>query len=98
MTSLLCRYCWKAEVPLFETIEQRSDVKKIQDGGAANYKAKSFNVIIIITFFLRPVEFVIYALFQPPQGQLVSTAEVPLKGTLQYLFGPLLRKIQLAVT
>ena len=28
MTSLRCLYCWKPEVFLFETIEQRSDVMK----------------------------------------------------------------------
>ena len=39
MTSLCCLCCWKAEVLLFETIGQRSDVMKWRRSG--NLKANS---------------------------------------------------------
>ena len=54
MTSLRCLYCWKAEVFLFETIGQRSDVMKSKMAGRGKFKTlkKSFPFIIIIKCYL----------------------------------------------
>ena len=39
MTSLRCLYCWKAEVLLFETIGQRSDIKKFKMATRGKFKS-----------------------------------------------------------
>ena len=44
MTSLRCLYCWKADVLLFETIGQRSDVMKM----AVRGKFKSRNLFRLL--------------------------------------------------
>ena len=45
MTSLRCLYCWKAEVLLFETIGQRTDVMKSKMAAREFYlKAEIFSV------------------------------------------------------
>ena len=55
MTSLHCLYCWKAEVLLFETIGQRSDVMKSKM--AAQGKIKSRNLFRLLLLLLLNVMF-----------------------------------------
>ena len=41
MTSLRCLYCWKADVLLFETIGQRSDVMKSKMAARGKFKTRN---------------------------------------------------------
>ena len=41
MTSLRCLYCWEAEVLLFETIGQRSDVMKSKMAARGKFKSQN---------------------------------------------------------
>ena len=50
MTSLRCLYCWKAEVLLFATMGQRSDVMKSKM--AARGKSKSQNLFLLLLLLL----------------------------------------------
>ena len=51
MTLLCCLYCWKAEVLLFETMGQRSDVMKSKM--AAHGKFKSRNLFRLLLLYLN---------------------------------------------
>ena len=49
MTSLRCLYCWKAEVLLFETIEQRSDVMKSKMAARGKFKSRNlFRLLLLL--------------------------------------------------
>ena len=55
MTSLRCLYCWKAEVLLFETIRQRSDVMKAKMAARGKFKTRNlFRLLLLlnVTFLL----------------------------------------------
>ena len=49
MTSLRCLYCWKAEVLLFETIGQRSDVMKSKMAARGKFKTRNlFRLLLLL--------------------------------------------------
>ena len=49
MTSLRCLYCWTAEVPLFETIGQRSDVMKSKMAAREKFKNRNlFSLLLLL--------------------------------------------------
>ena len=49
MTSLHCLYCWKAEVLLFETIGQRSDVMKSKMVAHGKFKTRNlFRLLLLL--------------------------------------------------
>ena len=49
MTSLRCLYCWKAEVLLFETIGQRSDVMKSKMVVRGKFKTRNlFRLLLLV--------------------------------------------------
>ena len=49
MTSLRCLYCWKAEVLLFETIGQRSDVMKSKMATDGKFKTQNlFRLLLLL--------------------------------------------------
>ena len=49
MTSLRCLYCWKAEVLLFETLGQRSDVMKSKMAAREKFKSRNlFRLLLIL--------------------------------------------------
>ena len=49
MTSLRCLCCWKAEVLLFETIGQRSDVMKSKMAGRGKFKTRNlFRLLLFL--------------------------------------------------
>ena len=49
MTSLRCLYCWKAEVLLFETIGQRSDVMKSKMAAHGKFKTRNlFRLLLLL--------------------------------------------------
>ena len=49
MTSLRCLYCWKAEVLLFETIGQRSDVMKSKMATHGKFKTQNlFRLLLLL--------------------------------------------------
>ena len=51
MTSLRCLYCWKAEVLLFETMGQRSDVMKSKMAARGKFKTRNlFRLLLLVTF------------------------------------------------
>ena len=52
MTSLRCLHCWKAEVLLFETIGQRSDVMKSKMAARGKFKTRNlFRLLLLnVTF------------------------------------------------
>ena len=52
MTPLHCLYCWKAEVLLFETIGQRSDVMKSKMAAHGKFKSQNlFRLLLLnVTF------------------------------------------------
>ena len=51
MTSLRCLYCWKAEVLLFQTMGQRSDVMKSKMAARGKFKTRNlFRLLLLVTF------------------------------------------------
>ena len=49
MTSLRCLYCWTAEVLLFETIGQRSDVMKSKMAARRKFKTRNlFRLLLLL--------------------------------------------------
>ena len=49
MTSLRCLYCWKAEVLLFETIGQHSDVMKSKMAARGKFKTRNlFRLLLLL--------------------------------------------------
>ena len=49
MTSLRCLYCWAAEVLLFETIGQRSDVMKSKMAARGKFKTRNlFRLLLLL--------------------------------------------------
>ena len=53
MTSLHCLYCWKAEVLLFETIGQRSDVMKSKMVACGKFKTRNlFRLLLLLNVIL----------------------------------------------
>ena len=62
MTLLRCLYCWIAEVLLFETIGQRSDVMKSKMAVRGKLKSRNlFRLLFLLNVTLIPclVKFVI---------------------------------------
>ena len=51
MTSLRCLYCWKAEVLLFETIGQRSDVMKSKMPTCGKFKTRNLFCLLLLLYF-----------------------------------------------
>ena len=47
MMSLHCLYCWKAEVLLFETIGQRSDVLKSKMAACVKFKSRNLFLLLL---------------------------------------------------
>ena len=49
MTSLRCLYCWKAEIFLFETIGQRSDIMKSKMAERGKFKTRNlFRLLLLL--------------------------------------------------
>ena len=49
MTSLHCLYCWKAEILLFETIGQCSDVMKSKMAARGKFKSRNlFRLLLLL--------------------------------------------------
>ena len=49
MTSVRCLYCWTAEVLLFETIGQRSDVMKSKMAARGKFKTRNlFRLLLLL--------------------------------------------------
>ena len=48
MTSLRCLYCWTAEVLLFETIRQRSDVIKSKMAARGKFKTRNLLRLLLL--------------------------------------------------
>ena len=48
MTSVRCLYCWKAEVLLFETIRQRSDVMKSKMAAHGKFKSRNLFCLLLL--------------------------------------------------
>ena len=49
MTSLHCLYCWKADVLLFETIGQRSDIMKSKMAARGKFKTRNiFRLLLLL--------------------------------------------------
>ena len=63
MTSLRCLYCWKAEVLLFETIGQRSDVMKSKMAAHGKFKTRNIFRLLLLLLLLLNVTFPLYGKF-----------------------------------
>ena len=62
MMSLHCLYCWKAEVILFETIRQCSDVMKSKMAACGKFKTRNLFCLLLLLFVTFPLSSKIYNL------------------------------------
>ena len=82
MTSLRCLYCWKAEVLLFETIGQRTDVMKSKMAARRKFKTRNLFRLLLLLNATFPLSSKICNL-GIIWSNLVPTAEVPFKVVLR---------------
>ena len=79
MTSLRCLYCWKAEVLLFETIGQRSDVMKSKMVARGKFKTRNLFRLLLSLNVTFPLYSKIYNLGPSPVLHCASLLHIILR-------------------